>query len=37
MKFTVLVNLIKSQRPNIDKIYLYDQDPLESKYQLINI
>ena len=27
-------NLIKDQRPDIDKIYLYVKDPFESKYQL---
>ena len=27
------MNLIKNQRPDIDKIYLYVKDPLESKYQ----
>ena len=31
----MLLNLIKHQRPDIDKIYLYVKDPLESKYQLI--
>ena len=34
-KTDVLLNLIKYQRPNIDKIYLYIKDPFESKYQLI--
>ena len=33
-KVNVLLNLIKHQRPNTDKIYLYVKDPLESKYQL---
>ena len=28
----VLLNLIKHQRPDIDKIYLYVRDPFESKY-----
>ena len=33
----MLLNLIKHQQPDIDKIYLYVKDPLESKYQsLIN-
>ena len=30
----MLLNLIKHQRPDIDKIYLYVKDPFESKYQL---
>ena len=30
-KTTVLQNLIKHQRPDIDKIYLYVKDPFESK------
>ena len=34
-KTNVLLNLIKYQRPDIDKIYLYVKDPSESKYQLI--
>ena len=29
------MNLIKHQRPDIDKTYLYVKDPLESKYQLL--
>ena len=33
-KTSVLLSLIKHQRPDIDKIYLYLKDPLESKYQL---
>ena len=33
-KTTVLLNLIKHQRPNIDKIYSYVMDPFESKYEL---
>ena len=33
-KVNVLLNLIKHQRLNTDKIYLYVKDPLESKYQL---
>ena len=36
-KTNLLLNLIKYQRPDIDKIYLYVKDPFESKYQsLIN-
>ena len=31
----MLLNLIKHQRPDIDKIYLFIKDPLESKYQLL--
>ena len=31
----MLLNLIKHQRPDIDKIYLMVNDPLESKYQLL--
>ena len=31
----MLLNLIKHQRPDIDKIYLYVKDPLESNYQLL--
>ena len=31
----MLLNLIKHQRPGIDKIYLYVKDPLKSKYQLL--
>ena len=34
-KTYVLLNLIKHQRPDIDKIYLYVKDPFESKYQLL--
>ena len=30
----MLLNLIKHQQPDIDKIYLYVKDPFESKYQL---
>ena len=29
-----ILNLIKHQRPDIDKFYLYVKDPFESKYQL---
>ena len=35
-KTNVLLNLIKRKRPDIDKIYLYVKDPLESKYQLLS-
>ena len=31
----MLLNLIKLQQPDNDKIYLYVKDPLESKYQLL--
>ena len=31
----MLLNLIKNQRPDIDKIYLYVKNPFESKYQLL--
>ena len=31
----VLLNLIKYQRPDIDKMYLYVKDSFESKYQLL--
>ena len=31
----VLLNLIKHQQPDIDKIYLYIKDPFESRYQLL--
>ena len=34
-KANVLLNLVKHQRPDIDKIYLYVKDPFESKYQLL--
>ena len=34
-KTNVLLNLIKHQRPDIDKIYLHVKSPLESKYQLL--
>ena len=33
-KTNVLLNLIKHQRPGLDKIYLYIKDPFESKYKL---
>ena len=31
----MLLSLIKYQQPDIDKIYLYVKNPLESKYQLL--
>ena len=34
-KTNVLLNLIKHQRPDIDKICLYVKDPFESKYELL--
>ena len=34
-KTNVILILIKNQQPDIDKIYLYVKDPLESKYQLL--
>ena len=34
-KTNVLLNLMKQQRPDIEKIYLYVKDPFESKYQLL--
>ena len=34
-KANVLLNLIKYQQPDIEKIYLYMKDPFESKYQLL--
>ena len=34
-KTNVLLNFIKHQRLDIDKIYLYVEDPFESKYQLL--
>ena len=34
-KTNVLLNLIKNQRPDIGKIYLYVKDPFESKQQLL--
>ena len=30
-----LLNLVKHQRPDIDKIYLYIKDPLESNNELL--
>ena len=32
---TVLLNLVKSQLSDIDKIYLHVKDPSNSKYQLL--
>ena len=34
VKTNGLLNLIKHQRPDIDKVYLYAKDPFESHYQL---
>ena len=34
-KTNVLLNLIKNQRPDTDKIYLYVKEPFESRYQLL--
>ena len=34
-KTNVLLNLIKHQRTDIDKIYLYVKDPFESNHQLL--
>ena len=34
-KINVLLNLIKHQWPDIDKIYLFVKDPFESNYQLL--
>ena len=31
----MLLNLIKNQRPDIDKTYLHVKDPFESNYQLL--
>ena len=31
-----MLNLIKHQRPDIDKSYLYVKDPCKSKYQLVS-
>ena len=33
-KINVLLNLIKHQRPDTNKIYLYAKDSLESNYRL---
>ena len=35
-KSNVLLNLIKHQRPDMDKTYLHAKDPFESNYQLLN-
>ena len=32
-KINVILNLIKHQRPDIDKIYLYVEDTFELRYQ----
>ena len=32
-KINVILNLMKHQRPDIDKIYLYVEDTFELKYQ----
>ena len=34
-KTNVLLNLIKHQQPDIDKIYLYVKDPCEFNHQLL--
>ena len=34
-KTNKLLNVIKHQRPDIDKIYLYVKDPFKPKYQLL--
>ena len=34
-KTNVLLNLLKHQQPDIDKIYLYVKDLFDSKYQLL--
>ena len=34
-KTNMLLNLIRDQRPDIDKIYLYVNDPFISNYQLL--
>ena len=31
----MLLNLMRHQRPDIDKIHLYVKDPIESRYQLL--
>ena len=33
-KISMLLSLIKHEQPDIDKIYLFVEDPLKSKYQL---
>ena len=35
VKTNILLNLIKHQRPDIDKIYLFVKDPFEWKYQFL--
>ena len=34
-KTNVILNLLKNQRPDIDKIYLHIKDPFKLKYQLL--
>ena len=34
-KLNALLNLIKNEQPDIDKIYGYVKDPFESKYKLL--
>ena len=34
-KTNVSLNSILNERPGIDRIYLYAEDPLKSKYQLL--
>ena len=34
-KTNMLLNLIRHQRPDIDKNYIYVRDPFKSKYQLL--
>ena len=34
-KTKVLLNFIKDQRPDVDKVYSYIKVPFESKYQLL--
>ena len=34
-KTNVLLNLMKHQQPDIDKVYLYVKNPFESKYLLL--
>ena len=31
----MLLNLIKNQQPDVEKIYLYVKDPFKSKYQML--
>ena len=35
VKTNILLNVIKHQRPDIDKIYLFVKDPFEWKYQFL--